>query len=117
MLADRPGGQAPQPFNPRSTRGNLFPASLVAAHLHGLRVFLFPCGDGQRFVVAHFVVHAGAIGPDNRLCRPFTPVVPDAPVYPCLVISGLGKALTAGHDNREQRQTKYAHFHFKSPWK
>ena len=99
------------------TQDYLVPARLFAAHCHGLRISLFPRSNRQRFVVAHFVVHACAIRLYNSGCCAFPFVIPYAPVYPRRVIGRLGKAWAASQGKCDQCQPDYAHFHFKSPKK
>ncbi len=90
---------------PRASAAGLLPAGLLAAGLGLCLVGLFPLGDRLRLRVRHLVVHARAVGGDDRLRLAFVLIVGDALVDPVDVVDGLSarKPRRAGDEQRRQQ--------------
>src|SRR6185437_12619448 len=92
----------------------LAPACFLVAGLALGDVGLFPSGDRQSFVVAHLVVHAGAIF-QHHVSRRVALVVADTLINPFDVVGGGGSGGVGGKANGGECERVNGGFHWNPP--
>src|SRR3972149_6108966 len=107
-------------FSAASGEGNefaapaLLPAGFLVAGLALGDVGLFPLGDGLGLVVAHLVIHAGAVFQDHRIGRAAL-VVLHARIDPFDVVGGGGEGGGGRYANGGERENGGNRLHGVAP--